>query len=84
MPRPHNNLGNALKDQGKLAEAVASYQRALALKPDYAKAHSNLGIALTDQGKLAEGGGKLRAGARLKAGLCRGLFQFGLLPDLLG
>jgi protein O-GlcNAc transferase len=31
-----------LKDQGRLEEAVASYQRALAVKPDYADAHSNL------------------------------------------
>jgi tetratricopeptide (TPR) repeat protein len=32
------NLGNALTGQGKIAEAVASYQRALALNPDYAEA----------------------------------------------
>ena len=25
----HNNLGNALRDQGKLDEAIASYQQAL-------------------------------------------------------
>jgi protein O-GlcNAc transferase len=39
----HNNLGNALNDQGKLDEAVACYRRALELKPDYAEAHNNLG-----------------------------------------
>ena len=33
----HNNLGNALKDQGKLDEAVACCRRALQLKPDYAE-----------------------------------------------
>ncbi|HKM54151.1 MAG TPA: tetratricopeptide repeat protein, partial [Isosphaeraceae bacterium] len=38
----HSNLGNALKDQGKLNEAVACYRRALELKPDYAWVHSNL------------------------------------------
>ncbi len=31
----HNNLGNALKDLGRLEEAVATYHKALALKPDY-------------------------------------------------
>ena len=41
----HNNLGNALKDQGKLDEAVACYRRALQLRPDYAEAHNNLGVA---------------------------------------
>ena len=33
----HNNLGNALRDQGQLAAAVAHYQEALCLKPDYAE-----------------------------------------------
>lgn len=33
----HNNLGNALKYQGRLEEAIASFQRALGLKPDYAE-----------------------------------------------
>ena len=38
----HNNLGNALRDQGKLEEAVAAYRRALELKLGIAEAHSNL------------------------------------------
>ena len=50
----HNNLGNTLKDQGKLDEAVACYRRALELKPDYAAAHNNLGVVLKGQGKLDE------------------------------
>jgi Flp pilus assembly protein TadD len=50
----HNNLGNALKDQGKLAEAVAGYRRAAELKPDFAEACSNLGNALREQGNLHE------------------------------
>ncbi len=49
----HNNLGNALKEQGELAEAVASYRKAVSLKPDHAEAHYNLGNALKEQGKLA-------------------------------
>ncbi len=48
----HSNLGNALKDLGKLDEAVASYNKALAIKPDYAEAYSNLGNALQSLGKL--------------------------------
>jgi protein O-GlcNAc transferase len=50
----HLNLGNALKDLGKLDEAVACYRRALALKPDFAGAHNNLGNALKEQGLLDE------------------------------
>ena len=50
MPRRTNNLGNALRDQGKLEEAIASYRQALRLKPDYAEAYNNLGIALRIRG----------------------------------
>jgi serine/threonine-protein kinase len=50
----HNNLGVALRDQGKLQEAIAEFRAALHLKPDYAGVHNNLGVALSDQGKLDE------------------------------
>jgi protein O-GlcNAc transferase len=48
----HNNLGNVLKDQGKLDEAVSCYERALQLKPDGAAEHNNLGTAWKNRGKL--------------------------------
>ena len=35
-------MGNALQEQGKLDEAIASYNKALSLKPDYAEAARNL------------------------------------------
>ena len=38
----------------KLDEAIASYHRALAIKPDYTETHNNLGNVLKDQGKLDE------------------------------
>jgi Flp pilus assembly protein TadD len=52
--RPHNNLGNALKHQGKIEEAIAHFKKALQLNPGYAKAHNNLGTALASQGKTEE------------------------------
>jgi tetratricopeptide (TPR) repeat protein len=39
-------MGNALKDQGKLEEAIEAYNKALSIKPDYAEAYNNIGIAL--------------------------------------
>ncbi|MHB8354888.1 MAG: tetratricopeptide repeat protein, partial [Burkholderiales bacterium] len=48
----HGNLGNALKDLGRLDDAVASYHMALKFKPDYAETHYNLGNALQDLGRL--------------------------------
>lgn len=54
FPDAHSNLGNILKDQGKLDEAVACYARALELNPGFAGAHNNLGNALRNQGRLDE------------------------------
>jgi predicted O-linked N-acetylglucosamine transferase (SPINDLY family) len=55
----HNNLGMALKAQGRLDEALSCFRRALELKPDYAEAHSNQLLALqycagVNPGELAE------------------------------
>jgi tetratricopeptide (TPR) repeat protein/SAM-dependent methyltransferase len=47
----HSNLGNALMDLGRTAEAEASYRKALALKPDYAAARNNLGTLLQGRGE---------------------------------
>ena len=39
------NRGNALLDQKRFAEAIVSYDQAIALKPDFAEAHNNRGNA---------------------------------------
>jgi tetratricopeptide (TPR) repeat protein len=38
-------MGNALKDKGKLQEAIEAYNKAISIKPDYAEAYNNLGEA---------------------------------------
>ncbi|KVM97758.1 tetratricopeptide repeat protein [Burkholderia stagnalis] len=43
-----NNLGNMLRECGRLGDAIAHYRRAVALRPDYPEAHNNLGNALRD------------------------------------
>ena len=50
----HNNLGNALLQKGKVDEAIAHFQKALEIKPDYAEAHNNLGNALLQKGNVDE------------------------------
>jgi len=50
----HNNIGGALADQGRTADAIRHYVEALRISPNYKNAHNNLGIALAEQGKLEE------------------------------
>jgi protein O-GlcNAc transferase len=66
VPVFHNNLGNVLKAQGKLPEAIASYRWALAHKPDYAEAHYNLGVTLHAQGDPAAAEASYRRALALK------------------
>ncbi|MEQ9617655.1 MAG: tetratricopeptide repeat protein [Deltaproteobacteria bacterium] len=40
----HNYIGTALRTQGQYNAAIAEYQKAIELNPNYAPAHMNLGI----------------------------------------
>jgi predicted O-linked N-acetylglucosamine transferase (SPINDLY family) len=51
-PAAHSNRGLALHGLRRLDDALASYDRAIALKPDYAEAHSNRGNTLKELGRL--------------------------------
>ena len=62
----HNNLGNALLEQGRLDEAIAAYDRAIQLVPDYAEAHNNRGSVFKDQGCLDEALACFRKAIELK------------------
>ncbi len=50
----HSNLGTALQRLGRSQDALASYDRALRLQPDYAEALNNRGIALRSLGRVEE------------------------------
>lgn len=50
----HYNLGTALTAAGLFDDAVASYERALALRPDYGKALNNLADTLMALGRQDE------------------------------
>ncbi len=49
-----NVLGAALKGQGKLHEAVQSFDTAIQFNPEYAEAYSNRGVVLQELGKLED------------------------------
>ncbi len=48
------NLGNALKEQGRLADATVEYRAAIELAPQHTPAWSALGSVLTAQGRFPE------------------------------
>jgi protein O-mannosyl-transferase len=50
----HNNLGVALYQNGRINDAIAHYQTALQINPDYAFAHNNFGTALSQKGNVDE------------------------------
>jgi tetratricopeptide (TPR) repeat protein len=50
----HNNLGNELFQKGGVDEAIAHFQKALEIKPDYALVCYNLGNALFKKGSVDE------------------------------
>ncbi|UCH22574.1 MAG: tetratricopeptide repeat protein [Deltaproteobacteria bacterium] len=62
----HNNLGVALRQQGRVVDAIVHYDAALRLKPDYPAAHHNLGLALMRVGQIDEAVGHFRQAIQLK------------------
>jgi tetratricopeptide (TPR) repeat protein len=52
FPAAHYNRGNALRELGRLEDAIASYERALRLKPDFVGPLVNRARTLRDLGRL--------------------------------
>jgi len=78
-----NILGAALQGQGKLQEAVESYEKAIHLKPDYAEAYNNRGFALQDLGQPAKAVESCEKAIHLKPGYAEAYNNRGVsLKDL--
>ena len=76
-----DNYARALLRQGRAAEAVQSFEAAVALRPDLDAARCGLGTALMEQGKLEEAAAQFsrvlelqpeHVAARLQLGIIRG------------
>jgi serine/threonine-protein kinase len=63
------HLGNALREQGDFAGAVAAYREAVRLDPNSARAHNNLGVALAAQKDLSGAVASYREALRLNPDL---------------
>jgi protein O-GlcNAc transferase len=79
----HSNLGNLLRDLGRLNEAEASCRQALQIQPDFAEAHNNLGIILKDLGRRNEAEASYRRALQIKPDYAEAHSNLGIvLKDL--
>jgi len=64
----HNVHGVIAAEKGVFQDAIASYQRAIALEPDNCDVHFNLGNVLRDKGDLKPALASYRAALQIKPG----------------
>lgn len=79
----HARAGDALADQGRLDEALASYRRALQIQPDLAAVHCNLGSLLLALGRPGEAEACYRQALRIQPDLAEALSNLGSVLDTL-
>ncbi len=83
-PDIYNNLGAALRSQGKLAAACACYRRSLVLRPNHAGTLANLGNAMREQGNLRSAIGALSQALRQAPQSTDVIFNLGLAMRAAG
>lgn len=72
-----NDMGTMLGRQHKFSEAIAYYQRAIELKPDFPMAYLNWGTVLVQQGKTNEAIAQFRQALELKPDYLEAYQQLG-------
>lgn len=82
--RAYYGLAMICDEQGRIAEAIADYETALKLKPDYANAHSNLAHDLVASGQMEEAVAHYEEVARLESKLADPHIHLGALLVRLG
>lgn len=84
MVDAYNNLGVALRAQGKYVAAVAAYQRALAIRPDNPGVYSNMGNALREIGLLRQAREAHRRAIDLAPESAEAVYNLGLVYRDMG
>lgn len=78
-PKLWNERGVALHQDGRLAEATASYERAVSCDPDYVLALNNLGVARAHAGDNASAQAALQHAVQLRPEFAKGRLNLALL-----
>ena len=79
-----NNLGNVLRELGRLDEAKGCYDEALRLNPNLAMTFSNMGQALHEEGRLDEAIAWYLRAVELEPGLARAHWNLGNVLEKRG
>jgi serine/threonine protein kinase/Tfp pilus assembly protein PilF len=74
----YNNLGNVLRDQKQIDEAIATYEKARDLDPENAKTHYNLGNVRLDQKRYPEAAAAYRQAIELDRRFAKAHYNLGL------
>ena len=82
--RAFDDLGAVLLESGRVEEAAAQFEKAVALKPDYAAAHANLGGVLLQLGKQDAAQAELRKAIECDARYAPAHYRMGLALDRRG
>jgi tetratricopeptide (TPR) repeat protein len=61
----YNNFGDALRQEGKMDDAITHYEESLQIAPWYAEAHNNLGLALFQKGSVDQAMAHLQKAAQI-------------------
>ena len=77
----HLGLGSLLLERGQVNEAIAHFQKALALQPDNAATHNNLGIAFFKKGQMDEAIRQFQEALRLKPDYADAHYNLGVALD---
>ncbi|PKU24160.1 tetratricopeptide repeat protein [Telmatospirillum siberiense] len=78
-PATHAGLGDALRAQGRPAEACVCYRQAILLNADFAEAYHNWGLALRARSREAEAASAYRRALALAPGLPQIYHNLGLV-----
>jgi tetratricopeptide (TPR) repeat protein len=80
----HFNHADMLRRLGQAEEALVFYDRAIALRPNWAVPHLDRGALLADQGKHSAAIGSFRRVTRIEPGLAQGWSNLGNALSALG
>jgi protein O-mannosyl-transferase len=84
MWEPHYALGDALRNEGRCADAVTAYREVVRLRPEHRNGHTNLGICLAQTGRHAEAESAFRTALTIDPAYPRGYTNLAALAVTVG